>query len=180
MARPENHDGPRGIGRRVRLKIELHRAAARHAHVGAQAPVHEPRPGGVLMIARQNFLRPGNRLGLDTAPPDGSQVSPRVRDEHFCAAVLGRAAERIDKHDEDEGGALVLEFYELIVEAGRPGCDKVGRHPNSTLWSRSRKTLRKITFFSTHAYFASSAARLLPFNEPPHDTRGALFLNDYF
>ena len=106
---PKNRDGPRRIAGRMRLEIEFHRAAAGHAHIALEAPVHEARLCRVRAFRCQQSLGKRDRLRLDTTAAHGPGMPARGGDDHFGPGILRGAAERFDEHDQCEGCAVALE-----------------------------------------------------------------------
>ena len=114
VAGAEDHEGPRAGGG-VGFEVEFHGAAASHADIGFKAPVDEAWAGGA---GGEELLREGDGLGFDAAAADGTGEQAGGSNEHLGPGVLRGAAERIDEHDEHEGGGFAFEGDELLVEGG--------------------------------------------------------------
>ena len=110
----EDHEGP-WAGGGVGLEVEFHGAAASHADIGFKTPVDEARAGGA---GGEELLREGDGLGFDAATADGAGEQAGGSNEHLGPGVLRGAAERINEHDEHEGGGFAFEGGELLVEGG--------------------------------------------------------------
>ena len=105
VAGAEDNNRPRASGC-VGLEVEFHRAAAGHADVALEAPVDEAwRRGG----GGEEFLRERDGLRFDAAAADGAGEQAGGSNEHLGTGVLRGAAERIDEHDEHEGGGFAFE-----------------------------------------------------------------------
>ena len=115
MAGAENPNGPRRhrAGAGVGLEVKPDRAAAGHADIGPQGPVHTVRPARAV---HDHLLCQFDGPGLELAAADCAAVQTGGGDEHPGPGILRGAAARLGQDNEHEGRAFVFEGHQLLVE----------------------------------------------------------------